>query len=78
MYIFYLQYDIQWSLLSLLLHLANNPTASAHLIQTTTTIAEVPDEEENFDWTSYLREGDEKFICDYDDSSSVSINIIIF
>jgi hypothetical protein len=39
---------------------------------------DVPDEDESFDWTSYLREGDEKFICVYDDSSSVSLNIILF
>ncbi|KDR22561.1 gamma-tubulin complex component 5 [Zootermopsis nevadensis] len=65
------QYDIQWSLLSLLLHLANSPTSATHLLQTTTTTAEVhDDEEEQFDWTSYLREGDEKFVCVYDDSSS--------
>lgn len=76
--IFFVQYDIQWSLLSLLLHLANSPTSATHLLQTTTTTAEIhDDEEEQFDWTSYLREGDEKFVCVYDDSSSVSI-IIIF
>lgn len=76
-----LQYDIQWSLLSLLLHLANNPTASAHHLQTTHTTVKVPQEKEekdNFDWASYLREGDEKFVCVYDDSSSVSLNVFIF
>jgi hypothetical protein len=83
-----MQYEIQWSLLSLLLHLANNPTASAHHLQTTHTTVNVPEEEEeeekdedegdNFDWASYLREGDEQFVCVYDDSSSVSLNIVIF
>jgi hypothetical protein len=62
--------------------LANNPTASAHHLQTTHTTVKVPEEEEeekdNFDWASYLREGDEKFVCVYEDSSSVSLNIIIF
>jgi hypothetical protein len=73
-----MQYDIQWSLLSLLLHLANNPTGSAHLLQTTPRTVEVHKKEDNFDWASYLREGDEKFTCVYDDSSSVSLIIIYF
>jgi hypothetical protein len=72
-----LQYDIQWSLLSLLLHLANNPTASAHHLQPTHTSVKATEEgKDNFDWASYLREGDEKFVCIYDDSSSVSRNIL--
>ena len=73
-----LQYDVQWSLLSLLLHLANNPTASAHLYRSTPTTAEVPEQEDTFDWASYLREGDERFTCVYDDSSSVSPNVTVF
>lgn len=60
--------------------MANNPTASAHHRQATHTAVKVPEEEEedSFDWASYLREGDEKFVCVYDDSSSVSLNIVIF
>ena len=73
-----LQYDVQWSLLSLLLHLANNPTASAHLHRSTPTTAKVPEQEDSFDWASYLREGDERFTCVYDDSSSVSPNVTVF
>jgi len=73
-----LQYDVQWSLLSLLLQLANNPTASAYLHRSTPTIAEVPEQEDSFDWASYLREGDERFTCVYDDSSSVSPNVAAF
>jgi len=73
-----LQYDVQWSLLSVLLHLANNPTASAHLHRSTPTTAEVPEQEDSFDWASYLREGDERFTCVYDDSSSVSPNVTVF
>ena len=72
------QYDVQWSLLSLLLHLASNPTASAHLHRSTPTTAEEPEQEDNFDWASYLREGDERFTCVYDDSSSVSPNVTVF
>jgi hypothetical protein len=72
------QYDVQWSLLSLLLHLAINPTASAHLHHSTPTTAEVPEQEDNFDWASYLREGDERFTCGYDDSSSVSPYVTLF
>jgi hypothetical protein len=72
-----LQLDIQWSLLSLLLHLANNPTASAHHLKTTHTNVKVTEEgKDDFDWVSYLREGDEKFVYVYDDSSSVSLNIL--
>jgi hypothetical protein len=37
-----------------------------------------PEREDSFDWASYLREGDEKFVSVYDDSSSVSLNIVIF
>ena len=73
-----LQYDVQWSLLSLLLHLANNPTASAHLHRSAPTTAEVPEQEDSFDWAAYLREGDERFTFVYDDSSSVSPNVAVF
>ena len=72
-----LQYDVQWSLLSLLLHLADNPTASAHLHRSTPTTAEVPEQEDSFDWASYLREGDERFTSVYDDSSSVSPDVTV-
>ncbi|XP_069685486.1 gamma-tubulin complex component 5 [Periplaneta americana] len=64
------QYDIEWSLLSLLLHLSINPTTTAHHLKTVSKPLEVTDEEDDFDWVAYLREGDDKFSFSYDDSSS--------
>ncbi|PSN50141.1 hypothetical protein C0J52_15095 [Blattella germanica] len=68
------QYDIQWSLLSVLLNLAVNPTATAHHLKSALLPVEESCVEDGFDWTSYLREGDEKFICSYDDTSSEDLD----
>ncbi|KAJ9581949.1 hypothetical protein L9F63_003702 [Diploptera punctata] len=64
------QYDIQWSLLSLLLNLAINPTTAVHHVEAAPVVEEAICEDEDFDWTSYLREGDERFICPDDSDSS--------
>jgi gamma-tubulin complex component 5 len=76
------QYDVQWSLLSLLLNLANetnnselssssqqNKDRSQNII-----ITAEEDKSEEIDWAQYLKEGQEEFFCNYEsDSDSVSI-----
>ncbi|KAJ1527018.1 hypothetical protein ONE63_008562 [Megalurothrips usitatus] len=64
--------DIQWSLLSLLLNLSQNPT---NILKTVDNISLSgnsfnTENDDEFDWTSYLKEGEEEFFDNYDDQSS--------
>lgn len=78
------QYDIQWSLLSLLLNLAtetNKSELSSGKDQgPNVTIPAEDDKSDDIDWAQYLKEGEEEFFCNYkSDSSSDSVSIhIIF
>lgn len=80
------QYDVQWSLLSLLLNLANETnkselTSSSQPYKDRSqniTITAEDDKSEEIDWGQYLKEGQEDFFCNYDsDSDSVSILLIL-
>ncbi|XP_016843596.1 gamma-tubulin complex component 5 isoform X1 [Nasonia vitripennis] len=71
------QYDVQWSLLSLLLNLANETNKSElnsssqpyrDRSQNITITAE-DDKSEEIDWGQYLKEGQEDFFCNYDSDS---------
>ncbi|KAG8226414.1 hypothetical protein J437_LFUL012510, partial [Ladona fulva] len=54
------KYYIQWYLLSLLLHLANNPT-SAHNTEPEPIQLDNVEEKEEIDWPAYLLEGQPKY-----------------
>lgn len=67
------QYDIQWSLLNLLLNLSTE-TSNSDLLSLE-QIANVPSDEnkpEDIDWAEYLKEGEEAFFSKYQSSSSDS------
>ena len=59
--------------MSLLLHLAENPTNILGIKESGSDlpIKVAVDEDANFDWVSYLREGEENFHQDWDDDSSI-------
>lgn len=76
------QYDLQWSLLSLLLNLSNETNKSE--VSTSSqqsrdrsqnvSIAADDDKSEEIDWAQYLKEGQEEFFCNYEsESGSVSM-----
>ena len=81
------QYDVQWSLLSLLLNLANETNKSEICSSSSQpgrdrsqniTIAAEEDKSEEIDWAQYLKEGQEEFFCHYEsdsDSASVSYHL---
>ncbi|KAL1465249.1 hypothetical protein WDU94_004833 [Cyamophila willieti] len=71
------QYDVGWSILSLLSLLAENPTGclsdsfvleEAHLPDTSFSISTLQSQDDSIDWYSYLREGDERFQLPCDES----------
>lgn len=64
------QYDIQWSLLTLLLNLSTETSKSD--LSSLEQIATVPSNEnkpEDIDWAEYLKEGQEEFFSKYESSS---------
>lgn len=72
------QYDVQWSLLSLLLNLANETSNSelntSLILGPNATLTAEEDKSEDIDWAQYLKEGQEDFFCNYNsDSDDVSI-----
>lgn len=73
------QYDIQWSLLSLLFNLATETGKSevpgnVTLVEDATIKPVTASKAEEIDWGGYLKEGGEEFFCDFkSDSDSVSI-----
>lgn len=66
----FVQVDIQWSLLSLLLLLGENPTNILNEDESLLEISISPETEEVFDWTAHLKEGVEEFHQDWSDSPS--------
>lgn len=65
------QYDIQWSLLTLLLNLSTETNNSD--LSSLEQIANVPsneDKPDDIDWAKYLKEGEETFFSKYQSSSS--------
>lgn len=71
------EYDIGWSVLSLLSLLAENPTGclsdslvteDVHLPDTSLSISMLQAQDDTVDWYSYLREGDEKFQIPFNES----------
>ncbi|XP_034243482.1 gamma-tubulin complex component 5-like [Thrips palmi] len=62
--------DIQWSLLSLLLLLGENPTNILLKDESILECSAISEAEEAFDWGAYLREGEEEFHQDWNDSPS--------
>lgn len=62
--------DIQWSLLSLLLLLGENPTNVLHKDESIPECLATTETKEVFDWAAYLKEGEEEFHHDWNDSPS--------
>lgn len=62
--------DIQWSLLSVLLLLGQNPTNILHRDKSLPESSVTLETEEVFDWASYLKEGEEEFHQDWNESLS--------
>lgn len=71
------QYDIQWSLLSLLFNLATETSKSEVSSKDqgpNVTLTAEENKTEEIDWAEYLKEGEEEFFCNYkSDSSSDSV-----
>ena len=64
------QYDLQWSLLSLLFNLSTDTSKSD--LSNLEQIANVPSDDnkpEDIDWARYLKEGQDEFFCDYQSTS---------
>nr|XP_050845140.1 gamma-tubulin complex component 5 isoform X1 [Vespula vulgaris] len=72
------QYDLQWSLLALLLDLSsdidktdlNNLKSFQGEFNSNVTIANEKDAIQEIDWANYLKEGEEDFFCDFKNDES--------
>lgn len=76
------QYDLQWSLLSLILELSNDTSKSSiDCLQSSTIDKSLSltegNEVDEIDWAEHLREGQEDFFCQYQSSSESVIQFLL-